>query len=162
GGEDALRGVHAVDVLGAGLDPHQDHLAALRLQKLRLVGREHDLARGGARRGRQAGRDHLPLGRSEEHTSELPSLTNLPSPVVRSPRPMSSLFPYPTLFRCGVVRMPSEACMPWMSSGLVSTRTRITLRPCVFKSSASSDENTISPEAAPGEAGRPVAITCRS
>src|SRR5262249_9466540 len=27
-----------------------------------------------------------------------------------------------------VVRMPSEACMPWISSGLVSTRTRITLR----------------------------------
>ena len=61
-----------------------------------------------------------------------------------------------------VVRMPSAACMPWMSSGLVSTRTRITRRPCDFISSASSEENTISPEAAPGEAGRPVAITLRS
>ena len=28
-----------------------------------------------------------------------------------------------------VVRMPSAACMPWMSSGLVSMRTRMTLRP---------------------------------
>ena len=28
-----------------------------------------------------------------------------------------------------VVRMPSAACMPWMSSGLVSMRTRIALRP---------------------------------
>ena len=60
------------------------------------------------------------------------------------------------------VRMPSAACMPWMSSGLVSTRTRITLRPCAFSVSASSEENTISPEAAPGEAGRPVAIRSRS
>ena len=39
-----------------------------------------------------------------------------------------------------------------MSSGLVSTRTRMTLRPAFFASSASSEENTISPEAAPGEA----------
>ena len=34
-----------------------------------------------------------------------------------------------------VVRMPSAACMPWMSSGLVSTRTRMTLlarRACSF------------------------------
>ena len=61
-----------------------------------------------------------------------------------------------------VVRIPSAACMPWMSSGLVSTRTRMTLRPCDFRCSASSDENTISPEAAPGEAGSPVAITLRA
>ncbi len=60
-----------------------------------------------------------------------------------------------------VVRMPSAACMPWMSSGLVSMRTRITLRPSACSLAASSDENTISPEAAPGEAGRPVAITSR-
>ena len=61
-----------------------------------------------------------------------------------------------------VVRMPSAACMPWMSSGEVSTRTRMTLRPCALSVSASSAENTISPEAAPGEAGSPVAITLRS
>ena len=61
-----------------------------------------------------------------------------------------------------VVRMPSAACMPWMSSGEVSTRTRMTFLPCDFSFSASSAENTISPAAAPGEAGRPVAITLRS
>ncbi len=61
-----------------------------------------------------------------------------------------------------VVRIPSAACMPWMSSGLVSTRTRMTLRPALRAASASSDENTISPEAAPGEAGRPVARMRRS
>ena len=33
---------------------------------------------------------------------------------------------------------PSAACMPWMSSGLVSMRTRITLRPAPSCSSASS------------------------
>ena len=34
--------------------------------------------------------------------------------------------------------------------------------PALLSASASSAENTISPEAAPGEAGRPVAITLRS
>ena len=54
--------------------------------------------------------------------------------------------------------MPSAACMPWMSSGDVSTRTRIVLRPSPFARSASSAENTTSPAAAPGDAGRPFAI----
>ena len=40
-------------------------------------------------------------------------------------------------------------------------RTRMTLRPSACSLAASSEENTISPEAAPGEAGRPVAITSR-
>ena len=44
-----------------------------------------------------------------------------------------------------VVKIPSAACMPWMSSGEVSTRTRMTLRPWLLSSSASSEENTISP-----------------
>ena len=61
-----------------------------------------------------------------------------------------------------VVRMPSAACMPWMSSGEVSTRTRMTRLPWALSVSASSEENTISPEAAPGEAGSPLAITLRS
>ena len=61
-----------------------------------------------------------------------------------------------------VVKMPSAACMPWMSSGLVSMRTSTTLRPLAFISSASSDENTISPVAAPGEAGRPAPMMSRS
>ena len=63
-GEDAGRRVHAVDVLGAGLDAHQDHLAALALQRLGLVGVEHDLARRGAGRGRQAARRARPSRRS--------------------------------------------------------------------------------------------------
>src|SRR5215469_3392518 len=49
-----------------------------------------------------------------------------------------------------------------MSSGEVSTRTRITLRPWLLSASASSDENTIWPQAAPGEAGKPVAMIWRS
>jgi len=48
-----------------------------------------------------------------------------------------------------------------MSSGLVSIRTKMTLRPSACSLAASSDENTISPDAAPGEAGSPVAITSR-
>ena len=61
-----------------------------------------------------------------------------------------------------VVRMPSATCMPWMSSGLVSTRTRITLRPAALATSAASELKTISPLAAPGEAGRPTAMILRS
>ncbi len=48
GGEDALGGVHAVDVLGAGLDPHQDDLKAQLGRLFGLVGGEDDLAAGGA------------------------------------------------------------------------------------------------------------------
>ena len=61
-GQDALGGVHAVDVFGAGLDPHQNDLAAVGLQLRSLVGGEHDFAGGGARRGRQAGGDDIALG----------------------------------------------------------------------------------------------------
>ena len=61
-GQDALGGVHAVDVLRAGLDAHQDDLAPLLLERLRLVRGEDDLARGRARRSRQAGGDQVALG----------------------------------------------------------------------------------------------------
>ncbi len=61
-----------------------------------------------------------------------------------------------------VVRMPSAACMPWMSSGLVSIRTRITRSPLRASASAASEENTTLPDAAPGDAGRPLATTLRS
>ena len=50
-----------------------------------------------------------------------------------------------------VVRMPRAACMPWMSSGLVSMRTRITSSPLAARLSASSAENTTR---ARGGAGR--------
>ena len=56
-----------------------------------------------------------------------------------------------------VVTTPSAACMPWMSSGEVSTLTKIDFFPAWRKDCASSALNTISPLAAPGEAGRPVA-----
>ena len=54
--------MHAVNVLGRGLDAHQDHFAAGALGSFGLVGIEHDLAAGGAGRGRQAGRENLALG----------------------------------------------------------------------------------------------------
>ncbi len=57
------------------------------------------------------------------------------------------------------VRMPLAACMPWMSSGLVSARTRITAVPSAAVFSASSAVNTACPTAAPGEAASPLAIT---
>ena len=61
-----------------------------------------------------------------------------------------------------VVRMPRAACMPWMSSGEVSTRQRMTASPWPASVSASSAVKTTLPEAAPGDAGRPLAMTLRS
>mmetsp|Transcript_40600 Transcript_40600/g.79489 ORF Transcript_40600/g.79489 Transcript_40600/m.79489 type:complete len:446 (-) Transcript_40600:1203-2540(-) len=58
-----------------------------------------------------------------------------------------------------LVRMPSAACIPLTSSGLVSARTRIAAPPCALKASASSGVKTICPTAAPGEAGSPLPIT---
>ncbi len=49
------------------------------------------------------------------------------------------------------------ACMPWMSSGLVSARTRITDSPALPRRTASSASNTMRPLAAPGDAGSPRA-----
>ena len=63
GGQDAFGGVHAVNVFRAGLDPDQDDLAAVGLQLGGLIGGEHDFAGGRTRRGRQAGRDDVALGR---------------------------------------------------------------------------------------------------
>ena len=54
------------------------------------------------------------------------------------------------------VRIACAATMPWKSSGAVSVRTRITFAPFLASSSASSGSNTTVPEAAPGDAGRPV------
>ena len=59
------------------------------------------------------------------------------------------------------VTMPRAACMPWMSSGEVSSRTRMTASPSWLIRSASSASKTILPVAAPGEAGRPAATTER-
>ena len=54
------------------------------------------------------------------------------------------------------VRIALASTMPWKSSGLVSRRTRITASPFLPSSSARSAVNTTAPDAAPGEAGRPV------
>ena len=70
----------------------------------------------------------------------------------------------PTTAACDVmppvaVRMPCATCMPWMSSGTVSLRTRITCLPWRVHSTASSAVKTTWPEAAPGDAGSPLART---
>ena len=55
------------------------------------------------------------------------------------------------------VSTPWAAKKPWMSSGLVSSRTRMIFSPALPRASAVSASKTIIPEAAPGDAGRPVA-----
>ncbi len=61
-GDNAFCRMHAVDVLRRGLDAHKDGLAARLLQRLRLIGREHDLAARRAGRSRQTRRDRVSLG----------------------------------------------------------------------------------------------------
>ena len=51
--------------------------------------------------------------------------------------------------------------MPTKSSGLVSLRTKITFLPVFAKSKARLELKTISPTAAPGDAGIPVAMRLR-
>ena len=58
--------------------------------------------------------------------------------------------------------MPSATSMPWMSSGVVSARTKMTgffFAPCPAFSTASSAVKTICPTVAPGDAGRPFVST---
>ena len=55
------------------------------------------------------------------------------------------------------VRIPSAATIPARSSGEVSSLTSITFLPAAAASAASSALNTISPQAAPGDAGSPFA-----
>ena len=100
-----------------------------------------------------------------------PSLTVLPltrtvfraSSILELPAPTMDGFPIcrPTTAAWEVippvaVRMPCDTNMPWMSSGTVSRRTRMTGLPCCVHSTASSAENTTCPLAAPGEAGSPL------
>ncbi len=96
--------------------------------------------------------DIVPV-RSSTRISPAPVTQGLPRPrattaawLVRPPR---------------AVRMPVAACIPWISSGLVSTRTRMTFFPSPASRSASFGEKVISPQAAPGDAGRPLAMTQR-
>ena len=58
-----------------------------------------------------------------------------------------------------VVNIATDENIPCISSGLVSSLTRITFLPLLASSSALSASNTISPKAAPGEAFRPFPNT---
>ena len=53
-GEDALGHLHALDVLGGGLQPDQDHLFARVMPLLGVLGGKHHLTTGGARGGGQS------------------------------------------------------------------------------------------------------------
>ena len=57
------------------------------------------------------------------------------------------------------VNIPLAACIPWISSGEVSTRTKIVSCIISFNLWASSEVKTTLPLAAPGDAGKPLAIT---
>uniref|UniRef100_A0A7C8Z495 Uncharacterized protein n=1 Tax=Opuntia streptacantha TaxID=393608 RepID=A0A7C8Z495_OPUST len=57
------------------------------------------------------------------------------------------------------VKIPAAACIPPTSSGLVSALTKMTSFPSACHPSASSAVKTTCPTAAPGDAGKPVAIT---
>ena len=82
--------------------------------------------------GRAVDRDHVAL-----LARPRPPVIERAGPVVdaqRRPHPTTQGLPMPRATTAAwlvmpprAVRMPSAACMPWMSSGLVSTRTRITL-----------------------------------
>ena len=97
-----------------------------------------------------------------------PSSTTVPSGAVNcfflvstcsSSAPQTQVLPMPraTTAACDVlpprlVSTPSAAIIPDRSSGLVSRRTRTTFSPRSAHFTASSDENTALPTAAPGEA----------
>ena len=55
------------------------------------------------------------------------------------------------------VRMPCASTIPWKSSGVVSSRTRMTSSPALPRRSASSAVKTTAPTAAPGDALTPLA-----
>ena len=85
--------------------------------------------------------------------------------ILISPQPETQHAPIPRATTAAwevipprTVRIPSDTCIPSISSGEVSRRTRITLCPSAVSSIASSAENTICPQAAPGDAGNALAI----
>ncbi len=89
----------------------------------------------------------------------------LPASILSDSAPHTHGLPMPraTTAACEVlppceVRIPSAAIMPCRSSGVVSQRTKMTLRPSATAATASSAVKTTSPTAAPGEALRPLAI----
>ena len=96
------------------------------------------------------------------HSRAASSMRRVPAPVTQGrPMPRATTAAW-LVMPPRLVTMPRAACMPWMSSGLVSVRSRITASPRAARSSASSASKTTLPEAAPGEAGSPRASTWRS
>ena len=82
--------------------------------------------------------------------------------IASQPETQGLPMPRATTAACDVlppreVRIACAAKKPWMSSGFVSSRTRTTFRPSLPRCSAVSASNTIVPDAAPGDAGRPCA-----
>ena len=83
--------------------------------------------------------------------------------IAEQPETQHSPIPRATTAACDVipprtVRIPWAAFIPVISSGDVSRRTRTTFSPLAAHSTASSAVNTILPQAAPGEAPRPLPI----
>ena len=78
-----------------------------------------------------------------------PTMHGLPSPLVTT---AAWLVTPPRL-----VTTPTAALIPWISSGLVSGRTKITATPASANSAALVASKQTVPEAAPGEAGAPRA-----
>ena len=154
--------------LGVGADAQRAELVGPGHQlgevagELGLHGRhdaQHDLA-GAAVDGDDARRPSPPC-RAPRACRPCASMRTSPAPATQGlPMPRATTAAW-LVMPPVEVRMPSAACMPWMSSGLVSRRTRITFSPARACFSASSAVNTTLPEAAPGEAGRPLAITLR-
>ena len=70
GRQDAPRVDQAVDVVRRRLPADEDHVLSGAPALLREVGVEHDRARGGTRRGVEARRDDLDLGRRVDHRVE--------------------------------------------------------------------------------------------
>ena len=89
--------------------------------------------------------------------------------TLSSSQPAMHGFPIPraTTAACEVmppwaVRIPCAAIIPWMSSGVVSQRTRITASPAPPRWAAVPASKTIAPLAAPGDAFSPFAATSKS
>ena len=91
------------------------------------------------------------------------------SSIVTPSAPATHGLPMPraTTAACDVmppwtVRIPCAAIIPWMSSGVVSQRTRTTASPAPPRSAAVSASKTTPPHAAPGDAFSPFAATSSS
>ncbi len=95
-----------------------------------------------------------------------PPMATTPSPITTSDAPTTAGIPHPraTTAACEAkppvdVRIPVARPIPCTSSGEVSARTRITSRPASATATAASGVSAISPQATPGDAGRPVVRT---